>query len=82
VWRRPAPDPARHEPRASHQSSASAAWRGDGEIRADLPAPPVRPSPAAAAPAAIQPAEMNRLVDEVVRRLDRIGRDERLRRGI
>jgi len=25
---------------------------------------------------------MGRLVDEVVRRLDRIGRDERLRRGL
>jgi hypothetical protein len=41
------------------------------------------PPPATApAPAAIQPAEMSRLVDEVVRRLDRIGRDERMRRGI
>jgi hypothetical protein len=28
------------------------------------------------------PVEMGRLVDEVVRRLDRIGRDERLRRGL
>jgi hypothetical protein len=86
VWRRSAPGPARDEAGASHyasaSASASAAWRGDGEVRADLPAPPVRSSPAAAAPAAIQPAEMSRLVDEVVRRLDRIGRDERLRRGI
>jgi hypothetical protein len=30
----------------------------------------------------MQPADMSRLVDEVVRRLDRIGRDERMRRGI
>jgi hypothetical protein len=30
----------------------------------------------------MQPAEISRLVDEVVRRLDRIGRDERMRRGI
>jgi hypothetical protein len=30
----------------------------------------------------MQPAEMSRLVEEVVRRLERIGRDERMRRGI
>jgi hypothetical protein len=37
---------------------------------------------AAAAPAAAAMPDMNRLVDEVVRRLDRLARDERMRRGI
>jgi tetrahydromethanopterin S-methyltransferase subunit F len=37
---------------------------------------------AAPAPAPAQGPDMGRLVEEVVRRLERIGRDERLRRGL
>jgi hypothetical protein len=39
---------------------------------------------AAPAPAAPPPAmpDVGRLVDEVVRKLERLGRDERMRRGI
>ena len=78
VWRRPAPvEPgsetacdARAASRAARRRRP-AAWRG--ETRAGASAP--------AAPTALQPVEMGRLVDEVVRRLDRIGRDERMRRG-
>jgi hypothetical protein len=44
-------------------------------------APPMSATPAAA-PAPAQGPDMGRLVDEVVRRLERIGRDERLRRGL
>jgi hypothetical protein len=80
VWRRPAAGTDRNEAGAPHR--APAASFQDSEIRAGRPAAPVPTTAAAAAPAAMQPAEMSRLVDEVVRRLDRIGRDERLRRGI
>jgi len=84
VWRRPPADPARGETGAAEGGSTSVAAPNPVFVRADRPAmstasAPTAPSPA---PAALQPAEMSRLVDEVVRRLDRIGRDERLRRGI
>ena len=78
VWRRPAPDEATAEGRAVSESVSPramptpASWRGEAQAGASRPA----------AAAAIPPVEMGRLVDEVVRRLDRIGRDERLRRGL
>lgn len=80
IWRRPAPNPAietgNGPTSASPRGPATAEpWRGETRIRADRAQP-------AAAPAAMLPAEMNRLVDEVVRRLDRIARGERLRRGL
>ncbi|MBV9883774.1 MAG: hypothetical protein JO276_12270 [Sphingomonadaceae bacterium] len=81
VWRRPAPNPAIEagDGRAAaspRDSATDQPWRGETRIRADR-------APLAAAPApAVPPVEMNRLVDEVVRRLDRIARDERLRRGL
>jgi hypothetical protein len=80
VWRRPAPAEASSEGRAAPEAAspraapapAPAAWRGEAQ---GAPGHPMGPS-------AIPPVEMGRLVDEVVRRLDRIGRDERLRRGV
>jgi hypothetical protein len=80
VWRRPAAGTGQTEAGSSH--GARAVTPSQPEIRADRSATYVPPAPPAPAPAAIQPAEMNRLVDEVVRRLDRLGRDERMRRGI
>jgi len=81
VWRRPPAGPERDEASAA-PGAASAAAHGEVFVRADRPASPPVSAPAAAAPSALAPAEMGRLVDEVVRRLERIGRDERLRRGI
>jgi hypothetical protein len=80
VWRSPAAGTDQEEGGAPHR--ARAATVNDSEIRADRPLAPAPPRPAAPPAAPIQPAEMSRLVDEVVRRLDRIGRDERMRRGI
>jgi len=79
VWRRASPVAARQE--SAPARGAAASGFGGGDVYTAAPRPGV-PAPAAAAPAAIQPADMGRLVDEVVRRLDRIGRDERMRRGI
>jgi len=80
IWRRPPAGTVRGEV-GSPDAPETAAWRRETEVRADRPMTPP-PLPTTPAPAAIQPAEMSRLVDEVVRRLDRIGRDERMRRGI
>jgi hypothetical protein len=80
VWRRPAAGTDQEEAGPPHR--ARAATLNEPDIRADRPTAPAPPVPAAPSAAAIQPAEMSRLVDEVVRRLDRIGRDERMRRGI
>jgi hypothetical protein len=46
---------------------------------ASLPA--ARPASAPAQPVAAALPEMNRIVDEVVRRIERVARDERMRRG-
>jgi hypothetical protein len=78
VWRRPAPAGPGIESGTTHEAISlrappmPATWRGETGAAASLQA----------APTALQPVEMGRLVDEVVRRLDRIGRDERLRRGL
>ena len=83
VWRRPPPAPARNGDGAAHDAAAYAPGRSDSYARAYRPSSPAYAAPSAPPQAAaIQPAEMSRLVDEVVRRLDRIGRDERMRRGI
>jgi hypothetical protein len=80
VWRRPAPGSAPDESGIFGAAAAADAW--PEAPRADRPSLPAAPAPAAPAPAVLQPLEINRLVDEVVRRLDRIGRDERMRRGL
>ena len=82
VWRRPPAGPARDEAGSAPGAASASAAHSDVFVRADRPAASHPSAPAAPAPAALPPAEMGRLVDEVVRRLERIGRDERLRRGI
>lgn len=79
IWRSPSSDDARQEPmRGADVAFAASAGQGIALLTAAR-APAPQP---AAAPAAVQAPDMNRLVDEVVRRLERIGRDERLRRGL
>jgi len=77
VWRNAAAGGPAHEEMPAPFAAAPAAWRAGAAAQA-------APATAAAAPAqpAAQAPDMGRLVDEVVRRLERIGRDERLRRGI
>jgi hypothetical protein len=82
VWRRPAPGSAPDQAGIFGGAAAAGARPGEIHVRADRPAMASAPAPAAPAPSVLQPMEINRLVDEVVRRLDRIGRDERMRRGV
>jgi hypothetical protein len=82
VWRRTAPGSAPDQAGIFGGAAAAGARPGEVHVRADRPSMTSVAAPAAPAPAMLQPMEINRLVDEVVRRLDRIGRDERMRRGI
>lgn len=70
---------------------AAAERQGEPLFESRISPPPVRdveaagPARTAAAPVSAAPIpapDVGRLVDEVVRRLERIGRDERLRRGL
>jgi hypothetical protein len=78
IWRDPPADETRPGPRRATDGAVPAAWRDSAAFTAGgaMAAAPAAP------PAAVQPPDMGRLVDEVVRRLERIGRDERLRRGL
>jgi hypothetical protein len=82
VWRRPAPGSAPDQARIFGGAAAAGARPGEIHVRADRPSMTSVAASAAPAPSVLQPMEINRLVDEVVRRLDRIGRDERMRRGL
>ena len=87
VWRNPA---ALDQPAATAAATTVAAaapppgWNAGAAAHAQRWAGSGAAPPPAAAAAALMPAmpDVGRLVDEVVRRLERIGRDERLRRGI
>jgi hypothetical protein len=75
VWREPAAAETRAESGSQVWPSPSPASGSDTVVH----------SPQASAPAVPMPLpapDVGRLVDEVVRRLERIGRDERLRRGL
>jgi hypothetical protein len=82
VWRRPAAATVRDATGGAEGGATTVVARDDGYVRAAPSVAPTPVAPAAPPAAAMPPAEMSRLVDEVVRRLERIGRDERLRRGL
>lgn len=79
VWRDPPPDEDGRETAARVNRSMPASSPGPAVFGV---APPMSAAAAAPAPAPAQGPDMGRLVEEVVRRLERIGRDERLRRGL
>lgn len=75
VWRDPVADGMRGEAMAAGGAASPPGRGADALVQSrQAPAPP----PAVATPA----PDVGRLVDEVVRRIERIGRDERLRRGL
>lgn len=75
VWRNA--EPARQSAELATTVQGPSPVAPSPAVVADAPAAPVRP-----AGAAVPAPDMARLVDEVVRRLERIGRDERMRRGL
>ncbi len=75
VWREPAEAEKRDAAAPEAGVSLPRAWSGDTVVHS-------RQASAAAAAAAVPTPNVAQLVDEVVRRLERIGRDERLRRGL
>lgn len=75
VWR----DPAGAEANGGAMIDSPAARPPAGTAR---PAAPDSPPAAAPAVAPAPALDLGRLVDEVMRRIERIGRDERLRRGL